>query len=234
MQELLNFIEYIEGFNGWTTALRLFLAVVLGGLVGIERSNNGHAAGLRTHILVCLGAAIASMTGLHIHAQYASTGDVSRIAAQVVSGIGFLGAGTILVKHKSTIIGLTTSACVWVVGTIGIAVGFGFYEAAILGALLVLFISKTLSTIDKNVRKNMKEISIYAEITNAKQLNAALTEIRKLVPYISTIHLTQTKTNISGGVGADLTICIGKEQDADALMNDINEIENIYFAIIVT
>ena len=136
MEIINNFFEPIRDFNTISIVVSIFLATALSAVMGFERGRRGRAAGLRTHILVCLGATLASMAGLYIKEYVDPTGDVSRIAAQVISGIGFLGAGTILVRNKSTITGLTTAACVWATGAIGICVGYGFYEAAIVATII--------------------------------------------------------------------------------------------------
>ena len=115
--------------------IRLFLAVLLGGVVGLERERHGRAAGLRTHILVCVSAALVMSLSLFLHEKYHS--DPANIAAHVVSGIGFLGAGTIL-RFKVSIKGLTTAASLWAVSCIGLAVGAGFYFGAMITTAVVL------------------------------------------------------------------------------------------------
>jgi putative Mg2+ transporter-C (MgtC) family protein len=232
MSTITTLVSYLREFNCVSILIRLLLAVILGGLIGIERSKSGRAAGLRTHILVCLGATVASMTGIYIGNELG--GDVSRIAAQVVSGIGWLGAGTILVKNNATVTGLTTAACVWAVGTIGIAIGYGFYEAAIVGVLLIAFITTTLNTLDSKLRHNMKEISVYVEFANAKQLNSTLAAIKKIGVEIENVALEKTKTNTQDGVGAELAIHINKNQDIDSFVETLNHIENVKFAIRTT
>ena len=231
MQRILTIITYLQDFNIVSIIVRLLLSVLLGGLIGIERSRSGRAAGLRTHILVCLGASIASMTGLYINETYGA-GDVSRIAAQVVSGVSFVSAGTILIKNEATVTGLTTAACVWAVGTVGIAVGYGFYEAAILGTLLMFFITKTLNVLDRKLRHNMKEISVYIEFLNAKQLNSTLSEIKKLDINIEMVRLEKAKTSSTSGIGADLMVHVKKDIDVDEMIKRINEIDNVNFAIL--
>lgn len=234
MQHILHTITYLQEFNSISIIVRLLLSVLLGGLIGIERSRSGRAAGLRTHILVCLGSAIASMVGLYINEAYGESGDISRIAAQVVSGLGWIGAGVILVKNEATVTGLTTAACVWSVGTIGIATGYGFYEAAIIGTLLMFFITKTLNTFDDKLRHSMKEISIYVEFINAKQINTTLAEIKKMDLHIDVIHPEKTKTNSTDGVGAELLVHIKKDADVNKTIEHINEIENVNFAILTS
>ena len=174
------------------------------------------------------------MTGLYIDSVYGGTGDITRIAAQVISGIGFLGAGTILVKNKTTVTGLTTSACVWVVGAIGIAIGYGFYEAAIIGALFIVFITTTLNALDSKLRRNMKEIVVYVEFVDAKSINTTLSAINGDGVEIESVSLEKTKTNSLDGIGAELTIHINKNKDFDTFVRKLNDIENVQFAIRTT
>ncbi|CAM3030132.1 MgtC/SapB family protein [Paenibacillus sediminis] len=121
--------------------LRLLTAMLLGGLIGLERERSNHAAGLRTHILVCLGSALIMLLSIYGFSEFVNEGNVridpARLAASVITGIGFLGAGTILFTGKS-ITGLTTAASVWIVAALGLAVGAGFYFAASVSTVLVL------------------------------------------------------------------------------------------------
>ena len=106
-----------------TVVVRSALSVIIGGLIGSERARHGRAAGMRTHILVCLGSALTSMMSIYVSQIMGNGGDVLRIPAQVISGIGFLGAGMIILKNNNVITGLTTAAGVWTTGIIGLAVG---------------------------------------------------------------------------------------------------------------
>ena len=137
--------------NLMSTIIRTLLALLCGGIIGYERGTHGSAAGLRTHILVCLGAMIAMSTGVFTALHF--SGDASRIGAQVVSGIGFLGAGTIIV-NRGRIKGLTTAAGLWASACIGLALGTGFYEAAIIGTIAVFFVEKVLRRLKKRFMKN--------------------------------------------------------------------------------
>ena len=135
--------------------IRTFTALLCAGVIGYERDAHGSAAGLRTHILVCLGAMIAMSTGVFAATHF--SGDVSRIGAQVVSGIGFLGAGTIMV-NRGHIKGLTTAAGLWTSACIGLAIGIGFYEAAIVGTVSVFFVERGLKSIKKRFMQNLVDI----------------------------------------------------------------------------
>lgn len=132
------------------TAIKLFLAALLGGVVGIERENKKRAAGLRTHVLVSLGSALVMITSEYIFKQYygLTNLDPTRLGAQVISGIGFLGAGTII-KQGASVKGLTTAASLWTVACIGLATGAGFYMAAVMTAAIVTITLALLSKFEK-------------------------------------------------------------------------------------
>lgn len=135
--------------------VRTVLAIACAGFIGYDRHTKGAPAGFRTHILVCVGAMIAMSTGQYAAMLY--NADVTRIGAQVVSGIGFLGAGSIIVD-KRRISGLTTAAGLWASACIGLAIGIGFYEGAIIGTIAVYFTEKALRGISKRIsERNMSE-----------------------------------------------------------------------------
>ena len=134
--------------NFLTLLIRTVLALLCSGMIGYDRDARGSAAGMRTHMLVCVGAMIAMCTGVFTSMYYDA--DAERIGAQVVSGISFLGAGTIMVT-RGHIKGLTTAAGLWASACIGLAIGTGFYEAAILGTFAVFFIERTLRNLSKSI-----------------------------------------------------------------------------------
>lgn len=140
--------------NFFEIIVRLVLAVVLGGIIGVERSGTNHDAGLRTHILVCLGSAGVMIMSQSIVGDYG--GDVMRIGAQVVSGIGFLGAGCILV-HGKRIRGLTTAAGLWATACLGLIIGSGYYFIAIVMAVLIIGAMLALRPVTKFLQKKGSE-----------------------------------------------------------------------------
>lgn len=144
---------------------RLFLSILLSGLVGLERESIRRPAGFRTHILVCVGSTLVMLTGIYIVDLYSykSSLDVTRLGAQVISGIGFLGAGTII-REGTTVKGLTTAAGLWAVACIGLAIGAGFYLAAVLTALLVFITLIAFTKVEKHikVRRNYMSIKIVS------------------------------------------------------------------------
>ena len=145
-------------------ALRVFAAVIIGGILGLERGMKNRPAGLRTYMLVCVGACIVMLTNQYIYQMYGS-GDPVRMGAQVVSGIGFLGAGTIIVTRRNQIKGLTTAAGLWSAAGVGLALGVGFYEAAIAGTVAVFFVMTLLQKMDNKLHRRSRQLEAYIELS---------------------------------------------------------------------
>lgn len=204
-------------------AFRLFLAVIIGGFIGTERARHGRAAGMRTHILVCLGSALTAMTGIYVNDVW-GTGDVLRISAQVISGIGFLGAGMIILKNGNVVTGLTTAAGMWTTATIGIALGYGFYEGA--GIVAVLFFISLVFFARLERRKRYSEI-IYVEIDDVYQLNQVVEDLKKTVPVHFKVSVLSPRSGKDGNVGINLVLQVNKEVNFE----DILKIKNIVYAV---
>ena len=146
-----------------SVTLRILAALLLGGFMGIERGMKNRPAGLRTHMLVCLGACMVMLTNQYATQLYGG-GDPVRMGAQVVSGIGFLGAGTIVVTRRNQIRGLTTAAGLWAAACMGLVVGIGFYELAAVGGIAIFLVLSILHKIDNYMRKSVRVVEIYAEL----------------------------------------------------------------------
>ena len=156
-------MTYIQDFNALSICIRLFLATLLGGLVGLERGTHGQPAGARTFALVCLGASLVMITDEYLVFHY-GTGDPARLAAQVISGIGFLGVGTIIVTGKSYVKGLTTAAGLWTTACLGIAIGSGFILSALTAFILVIFVMTILTFLSHHIEENSRGILLYMEV----------------------------------------------------------------------
>lgn len=155
-------MDCLRELNMVSMILRIVLAILIGGIIGMDRGKKHSPAGLRTNILVCLGATMVMMTNQYVYATY-HVSDPVRLGAQVISGIGFLGAGTIMVTGKTQIKGLTTAAGLWTAACSGLAIGIGFYEGAILGSFAILFTISGLCRFDNWVHKHSKYIEVYIE-----------------------------------------------------------------------
>ena len=159
--------------------VRIFASVIVGGLIGLERGMKHRPAGLRTYMVVCLGACLVMLTNHYIF-QTMGTGDPVRMGAQVVSGIGFLGAGTIVVTRRNQIKGLTTAAGLWASAGVGLALGVGFYEAALAGGLAVFSVMTLLQRMDNKMHSKTRSLDVYVELSKDCPLGDFLRCVREL------------------------------------------------------
>lgn len=172
--------------------IRIVLALTLGGILGVERGRKNRPAGLRTYMLVCMGAALVMMTNQYVSREFGG-GDVVRMGAQVISGIGFLGAGTIMVTGKNQIKGITTAAGLWTAACCGLAVGIGFYEGALIGGVGIFMVMSTMQKIDGKIRSRSKIVEMYLEFEKAHAFSEMIEYARKNSLEISDIQLQKNK-----------------------------------------
>lgn len=184
-------LDFLRGLGLLGTAVRVALALVCGGVIGIERAEKRRPAGFRTHILICLGAAIAAMTSLHLFLTMHYYLDVARLGAGVVSGIGFIGAGTIMVTHRRRVKGLTTAAGLWVVAVVGLCCGFGFYEGAVYTTVLVLVAEVFFSKLEYRLLRSNREINVYLEYTKPSCLEEIVDRCHMLGVKIVDLEITR-------------------------------------------
>ena len=226
MAQIQNALNYLGSFSTVTILLRLLFASVAGGVIGIERGRHGRAAGLRTHILVCLGGAMTSLCSLFVSQTMGLTGDIFRISTSVVSGIGFLGAGIILVKNNTSVAGLTTAAGMWVTATIGVAFGYGFYEGAVITTVLCVVNAALLTRIE---RRRRHSLHFYIEICDIEKIQGFLDEIAMIFEKDMFIEATPAKSGISGNVGFDVTASYVR--DFESVREKLDKIDGISFIV---
>ena len=209
MEALIKIIETLRDFNIISILVRLVLAMLLGGTIGLERGKQGRAAGMRTHIFVCLGATLATMIGFYVadfmFSEYSTVGDPLRVAAQVISGIGFLGVGTILIKGRFQITGLTTAAGLWCAAAIGIALGAGFYEGAIITFVCSVITMTLAGRFELMLNKKNSRFGIYVEICSDKYIRAAIDLLEKNY-QVSDIQVTAPRSGTAGNVGIEANV----------------------------
>lgn len=157
-------------------ALRILTAVIIGGLIGLDRGMKNRPAGLRTYMLVCVGSCLVMLTNQFIYQTFAA-GDPVRMGAQVVSGIGFLGAGTIIVTRRNQIKGLTTAAGLWAAAGVGLALGVGFYEAAIVGGFAIFAVMTLLQRLDDSMHRKARAFELYVELSEDISLGDFLRQV---------------------------------------------------------
>ena len=202
--------------------VRSVLTVVIGIIIGSERARHGRAAGMRTHILVALGAALTSMISIYVNEIMGGQGDVLRLSAQVVSGVGFLGAGMIVLKNNNMITGLTTAAGIWTTSVIGIAVGCGFYLGAIAVTFLYMF---TITLLGKFEKRKKQSEAVYIEIDDMYKANEIISQITKE----NSIHFTHRFLPPKSGHNGHLGIGLYIENATDFNVLDLKQYENVVF-----
>ena len=173
---ILKLFNLEENITWYGVISRLIIAAIFGGIIGLERQNNNQSAGFRTHIILTVASALAMLTNQFIFERFGNA-DISRIAAGVVSGVGFLGAGTILITSRNRIKGLTTAAGLWACSCLGVALGAGFYTAAICGFVIYIF-ALVLQPVERKLSKYSKYINLQLEFNDPKKLSVFLKYIR--------------------------------------------------------
>lgn len=210
---------YFYDVNIFSVTLRLIMAVILGGIIGMERGANSHPAGFRTHILVCIGATLAMLTDQYICQTISMTADPARLGAQVITGVGFLGVGTIFATGKYKIRGLTTAAGLWASACLGLALGIGFYSGAIIGAVLIFFSLAILPKVEKRFYNRSRIINLYVEIESMENWREFILKLRdKGIGILETQPHSSTKTKLEG-----LAFYISVRMPKDLRFNDIRE-----------
>jgi putative Mg2+ transporter-C (MgtC) family protein len=204
MDVIISIIECLRDFNIISVMVRLVLAMLMGGTIGLERGKQGRAAGMRTHIFVCMGATLTTMIGYFSLMNY-GTGDPLRIAAQVISGIGFLGVGTILLKGRFQITGLTTAAGLWCAAAIGISLGAGFYEGALITFICSVLTVTIFWRVEHLINKKYSRFGIYIEIKSDKYVRDTVTLLEKNYK-VSDIQVTAPRSGTTGNVGIEANI----------------------------
>ena len=219
-------ITLLTEFNEISVVVRLIMALLMGGIIGVERSRHGRAAGMRTHVLVCVGACMTALVGLHLLGIDANA-DASRIAAQVISGIGFLGVGTIMIRNQAVVTGLTTAAGVWCTATIGIALGYGFYLAALI-ATVITIITATLLTRLEGGKKYI--IHCYVELKDAEKATSTIADIENMYHSAKVTEVTSAKSSLPGAVGLSFALSLD-EPDQKEYLNKLDSLENVLFVV---
>lgn len=223
-----EFLLMIKDWSGISITVRLVAAVVAGSIIGFNRAMKRRGAGMKTHVLVCLGAALVMLTGQFIQLNYDGNMDVARLGAQVISGVGFLGVGTIIVTGKNQVRGLTTAAGLWTCACIGLAIGIGFIDGAFLTLILVVFSFEILSKIDGWIEKHAKSYELYLEFSTNKCVTAFVNEMHEQGIKICEFELGKSK--IKGeGPNALISIEVKDKKRRIKILDDIRKMECVKY-----
>lgn len=215
--------------NVLTITVRIFLAVVLGGLIGTERDFKNRAAGIRTHMLVCLGASVVMMTNQYVVLSFPELDiDITRMGAQVVSGIGFLGAGTILVTKENQIEGLTTAAGLWASATLGLAIGIGFYEVALVGFIVIassVFLLKPFKEYIQD-KKFHRRVTFYLHLTSTLDELLEFTSVEE-IKIVNINIMSDDKQRKNTEMIVKMTIELDVETQKETVFDSIRALDSV-------
>jgi putative Mg2+ transporter-C (MgtC) family protein len=225
---MLEFLDFLRtGEIGWlTVTVRLVLAVFCGGFIGLERERKRRPAGFRTHILICLGAAMTTLTSQFLVLNLGANTDMARLGAQVIAGVGFIGAGTIIVTKRRQVKGLTTAAGLWTSAIVGLCCGAGFFEGAVLATLIILIVEFGFVKLEYSLFNSSRSFNIYVEYSEAQNLGVIVDVIKNNGAYIKDIEIT--KSNADGAQAcAIFSLKMPKKQPHRVLMTNVMNVEGV-------
>ena len=208
--------------------IRMLLAVLCGSIIGIEREFKRRPAGFRTHILICMGASITTLTSEYLLLVMNMNTDPARLGAQVIAGIGFIGAGTIIVTRHQRVKGLTTAAGLWAVAIVGLCIGSGFYEGAIMTTLLILIAEALFARVEYWIMRSSPEINILLEYRDAKSLDELLQKLRTNNVKLLHLEITRTQANDKRNACAILELRLPKKYKIKDLMETVHGCEGVF------
>lgn len=225
---MLSVFDFARQMDSLGVLVRLVLAVVCGGVIGIEREVKRRPAGFRTHILICLGAAITTLTSQYMYIELHLYTDIARLGAQVIAGVGFIGAGTIIVTKRKRIKGLTTAAGLWTSAIIGLACGAGYVECALFATVMILFAELLLSKIEYALARDRQEANLYIEYSEAKTIDDIIHCIKSEHGVVTDIEITRSdRPDKSYCYCALLSVQTAHKQRISDLITSLRNIEYV-------
>lgn len=222
----------------WDMLLRVAIAILCGGIIGIDRGRKRRPAGFRTYMIVCVGAAMTMILNTYLAAMLTgpwaevlpldhTKTDVSRFGAQVINGIGFLGAGTIIVTGRQQVKGMTTAAGLWASACMGICIGAGFYMAALICCVLMLLVIIVFSRLERAILARSRNINLYVEFEDTDDLHNIIETIKEHQVRIFDVELTKAKYSENHYPNAIFSLQLPKKMSHTVVMTAIAEIDTI-------
>lgn len=224
---MLSFFNPLRDLSFASVAFRMVISFLCGGLIGIEREYKRRSAGFRTHILICLGAAITTLTSQYLCLEMGYYTDMTRLGAQVIAGIGFIGAGSILVTRRQRVRGLTTAAGLWTSAIIGLCLGAGFYEGGLAATVLILLAEVFLSRIEHAVLNRRPEISLYVEYTSKSTLEKMLRLIQEEHISVLNMEIIRNPAPESATAGVLFLLRLPPRTDPQRITEKLRDLEHI-------
>ena len=232
-------LDYLRDLNTASVFIRLILALILGGLIGLDRALRHRPAGPRTYALVCVGAALTMVLSQYEYVMLTTDWapmaeavglktDVSRFGAQVINGIGFLGAGTVIATNQQKVKGLTTASGLWASACLGLVVGSGFYEAALFAFLLIVITMWLLRPLEEVIIERSRNINIYVELRSIADMGAVLKTIKDQDINIFDMDIHHGKDQIVQKPNAVLYLRMPHRAPHHELITLLSDLDEVY------
>ncbi len=224
---MLSVFAPIRDITMMSVAVRMCLAVLCGGIIGLERTYRRRPAGFRTHMLICLGASITTLTSqfLALYMNYYT--DMARMGAQVVAGIGFIGAGTIIVTRHQRVKGLTTAAGLWAAAIVGLCLGAGFYEGGLTATVLILLAEIVFSRLERLVLRKSPEMNLYVRYEDGDAMERILTFLRDNDVKVLSLEITRSKGSEKHKATAIFLLRLSKAIHKNDLPNRLEAVDGV-------
>ncbi len=220
----------------WDTVIRLLIATLCGGIIGIERGKKHRPAGFRTHMIVCLGAALTMVLSIYITDMLANEWkvysqdtriDISRLGAQVINGIGFLGAGTIIITNRQQTKGLTTAAGLWASACMGLAIGAGFYLGALVACILIIITVVLLSKLESFILSHSRTVNMYIEFENIDDVALIVSTFKEQGVRVFDVEISKQRSSKSGCPNAIFSLLLPKKKSHVNVLTTIAQIDSV-------
>ena len=224
---MLAMFQHLRGVSLSSIFVRMVLAMLCGGIIGIEREFKRRPAGFRTHILICLGASMNTLISQYLFLEMHYYTDMARLGAQVVAGIGFIGAGTIIVTRRQRVKGLTTAAGLWTSAIIGLALGAGFYEGGLIVTFLVLLAELVFSRLEYRILNSAPEINLYMEYVDKACLDNVLTLYRQHNIKVQSMEITRSPGENKQNSCAVFSLRMSKQYSTEKMLSEISTMEGV-------
>lgn len=225
---MLSFFDFAREMTLGSVAFRLVLAVICGGVIGIERELKRRTAGFRTHILLCLGACVTILTSQYMLLELGMFTDVGRLGAQVVAGIGFMGAGSIIVTNSKRVRGLTTAAGMWISAIIGLVCGAGYVECALAATVMVLLSEMVFIKLENFLKRKVADVHLYVEYDSPGAIQEIVKIVKEKRITLSSMEITRVPCDCGGNnYCAILTFQSNKEKVDASLKDRVSALEHV-------
>lgn len=223
---MLSFLDPVRGISFASVICKLLFAVLCGGVIGIEREHKRRPAGFRTHILVALGAAVTVLTGEYLVTAGFTT-DPGRLGAQVVAGIGFLGAGTIIVTKNRQVKGLTTAAGLWASAIVGLGIGAGYFEAAVAGAVIIILAELILARFEYFIMSKSRVINLFIEYRDSEALSNVSKKMSDMNVKVLTLEIAKQSKESTRFPCAIYSVQLVKKSLIQKVLTELSAVDGV-------